>query len=145
LDIESYLYEYQRATQDKERLLVELERVRARYEDAYDRQSQTIRYDLARVKKPAEMSVVERAAILIIDDLRGEVDAIERELEKANTTIRSLKKLIECLGWMEKNYIRMKYFEGRSNEYMTKNLKCSERTLGLLKNSALNKLEKEIN
>ncbi|MDD5086114.1 MAG: hypothetical protein PHE61_08830 [Candidatus Omnitrophica bacterium] len=97
--------------------------MRARYQDAYDRQSTTVRYDLARVKKPAEMSVVERAAIIIIDDMRGELDAIERELEKANNTIKTLDKLLDCLGWMEKNYIRMKYFEGRSNEYITKHLK----------------------
>ncbi len=145
-DTEIYLYKYLDAKKEIARLLNDLDGVKARYESAYERPNMATNYSLARVKKPAEMSVVERTVILIVDGLRAEVEAVEGKLKEARYTIDMIEHTVKLAGLdgREREYVRLRYFEGRSAESTAIKMGISERTRDGVRNSALGKLDRAL-
>jgi predicted DNA-binding protein (UPF0251 family) len=88
-------------------------------------------------------SPVERAAILMVDQLSAEVKSIEKRIGEERRAMAHIEEVVKAanLSIKETELVRMRYFEHRSLEACAQRLYNSASTCWRIKNGALIKIK----
>ncbi|MGI5919802.1 MAG: hypothetical protein ACOX8N_09180 [Christensenellales bacterium] len=146
-NVEMFLRDYWHAKRSIGRLKLALTEACA----AYERGAADVRCtsSLQRVgrKRSGGESAVERAAILLVDELGAEVKAIEKRLMDERRTIAHIEAVVAAasLHQQEMEYVRARYFDNLSVEAVAQRMYCSTVTCWRLKKSALEKIGAVLN
>lgn len=142
--IEKYLSEYHDAMRDLRRLQKELIAATRAYKDGV---SLFPGHDFTAMKaknKPITDPTA-RAALLLADTLGADVERIEHAIIGQRAIIAAITALVNAAGltWLEREYVRLRYWEGRSAANTMMRMEQAERTYYRIRQSALDKLEKK--
>ncbi len=141
-DIEMYLRDYWHARRSIGRLMHDL--TEARY--AYEKCASDIPLSGGVVrtsgKRRGGASPVERAAVLLADQLGAELKSIERRLNEERAAVERIEAVVRRagLGAAEAGYVRLRYFENRRVEETAQKLFCSVASCGRIRLTALRKI-----
>jgi len=142
--LERYLREYWFAKKSVGRLLIELSLAKHAYEESYSFVAISGDYERIKIKEKKNISSVELAAIVIVDEYKAAVMSIEKrivcERKKAQAIEESVDKV--RLNAREAEYVRLRYFENKSARTVAQRLYCSSATCGRIRQSALRKIGK---
>ena len=125
-------------------LMIDLTLAEGAYRRSYDDVALTCDYEKLRTREKRFLSPVERAAIIVVDNYRAEVESIERRLIRERSKAALVEKTVKDAGLSarEAAYVRLRYFENRSVTSVAQRLYCSAATCGRLRESALKKIER---
>ncbi len=143
-DVERLLLDHWHAKRSIGRLMLELSEAKR----AYELGAGSLPSSLGRLREGGRTqrsggSPVERAAILLVDQLAAEVKAIEKRLEQERRAMAQVEETVKAAGLSvrEADFVRLRYFENRSLEAAAQRLYCSTTTCWRIKNSALTKIK----
>ena len=142
-DVERLLLDYWHAKRCVGRLMLEL----AEAKRAYEMGAADLPSSLGHLREGTRQrgcgSPVERAAILLADQLAAEVKAIEKRLEQERRAMADVEAVVKAAGLevREAELVRLRYFENRSLEAAAQRLYCSATTCWRIKNGALKKIK----
>ena len=144
-DVEMILRDYWHAKRSVGRLMLQLSEAQRAYEMGVGDLPSSL--DLGRTagrqRRGSGSSPVERAAILLVDQLWAEVKSIERRLEEERRAMARIEEAVKAAGLSvrETEFVRLRYFENRSLEAAAQRLYCSATTCWRIKNAALKKIK----
>jgi DNA-directed RNA polymerase specialized sigma subunit len=141
-DVEMYLRDYWHARRSIGRLMLRLTEVRAAYAAGVAEMRSTGGIVKLGDKQYSGTSSVERAAMLLVDELGAEVKSIEKRLADERRTMADIETVVASAG-LRKNeleVVRARYFENLSLEAAAQRLYCSKATCWRVKNAALSKI-----
>jgi predicted DNA-binding protein (UPF0251 family) len=146
-DVEMFLRDYWHAKRSIGRLKLALTEARAAYERGAADVRCTSRLEHSGRKRSGGESAVERAAILLVDELGAEVKSIEKRLMDERRMIAHIEAVMAAaaLHQQEMEYVRARYFENLSVEAVAQRMYCSTVTCWRLKKSALGKISAVLN
>lgn len=145
-DIERYLKDHMYAKRSIGRLMLDLGLAKSKYEQSYEHVGVSCNYKQVKTgERRQHVSPVEWSAVLIVDHFRAEVESIERRLSEERQKVEMIEQMVKSavLDAQESEYVRLRYFEGRSVQAIAQRLYCSVATCGRIRERALGKLEKE--
>lgn len=142
-DVEMFLRDYWHAKRSIGRLMLELSEAKR----AYELGAGSLPSSLGMVREGSRQrrggSPVERAAILLVDQLSAEVKSIEKRLDEERRAMAHIEAVVDAAGLSlrETEFVRLRYYENRSLEAAAQRLYCSSTTCWRIKNGALKKIE----
>ena len=141
-DMERYLRDYWHASRSIGRLMFDLAEARHAYEQCASDMPVSGGVVRANGKRRGGTSPVERAAVLLADQMGAELKSIERRLTQERQTIARIEALVYAAGLSaaESGYVRLRYFENRSVEEAAQKLFCSVSSCGRIRQAALRKI-----
>ncbi|MCK9480038.1 MAG: hypothetical protein M0R40_11160 [Firmicutes bacterium] len=143
-ETERYLYSYNYAIKEKTRLIKALEALRVQYtnyEAQYPCGLTALRNRATReVKRPTE-----QAAIYLVDHLSADIQKLNDSIRNETLKLSAIENLVDSAGLngREREYVRLKYYEGKSREYIAMQWCKSVETVSLTRRSALEKIERK--
>ena len=140
-ELENYLSGYSAHIRTIKRLENELRSAKDIYNNAVGLSPPVltlVKTDTKRIHKPTE-----DAAIALVHSLGAEVERVKRLLQTERLELMAIENLVNAsaLNGREREYVILKYYEGRSNEYMSGKMYCSVKTLGRTREGLLKKIE----
>lgn len=141
-NVEMFLRDYWHAKRSIGRLRLALTEARAAYERGAADVRCTSSLKCSGRKRSGGESAVERAAILLVDELGAEVKSIEKRLMDERRTIANIEAVVAAaaLHHQEMEYVRARYFDNLSVEAVAQRMFCSTVTCWRLKKSSLGKI-----
>ncbi len=141
--VERYLTEYWYAKKSIGRLMIDLSLANHVYEQSYSYVHISGNYERIRTKEKKNLSSVELAAVIILDERKAEIRSIEKRLTEERKRITDIENTVEKarLCARETDYVRLRYFEKNSAETVAQRLFCSAATCGRIRQSAVKKIE----
>ena len=144
-DVEMFLRDYWHARRSVGRLMHDLKEAQAAYKlGASNLPTSSGGRVGAGGKRYSGTSPVERAALLLVDQLGAEVRSIEQRLMEERRTMAHIETVVEAarLSVKELDFVRLRYMENHSVQATAQRLFCSPATCWRLKNAALDKISK---
>jgi DNA-directed RNA polymerase specialized sigma subunit len=88
-------------------------------------------------------SVVERACIIITDQMSEDIIDIQQNIERERRVMREIENALDRAGLdsYERRYVRLRYFQNLSTIAVEKKLYCSNTTAWRIRTRALKKVE----
>ena len=141
-DLEQYLFGYTTHLRSIQELQYELIAAKRVYDDAVGLSPPVltiVKSDARKIHNPTM-----DAGIMLAEDLGAEVQRIGHALDIERMQLSAIENLVDGspLNAKERAYVRYRYYEGRSNEYMCGKMYCSVPTLLRIRLKALGKIEK---
>lgn len=142
-DVEMFLRDYWHAKRSVGRLMLQLSEAQRAYEMGVGDLPSSLGMERAGGRQRRGGSPVERAAILLVDQLWAEVKSIEKRLEEERRAMARIEETVRAAGLSvrEAEFVRLRYFENRSLEAAAQRLYCSATTCWRIKNGALKKIK----
>ena len=142
-DTERFLLDYWHARRCVGRLMLELSEAKRAYELGAGGLPSSLGHLREGSKQRSGASPVERAAILLVDQLAAEVKAIEKRLEQERRAMAQVEQAVRTAGLTvrEAEFVRLRYFENRTLEASAQRLYCSSTTCWRIKNGARKKIK----
>lgn len=141
-DVEMFLRDHWHARRSVGRLMNELTLARQAYEDRASNVATAGVLMRPGGKGYGGTSSVERAAVLMVDQLAAEVKSIEQRLGAERRTLARIERVVAAaaLSCQEAQYVRLRYFENKSVQATSQRLFCSPATSWRIKLAALKKI-----
>lgn len=145
-NVERYLAEHWYATRSIGRLLIDLSLAKHVYEESYSFVSVSGDYERIKTKEKKNISSVELAAVIILDEHKAQIKSIEKRLLEERKKKEEIEQAVAQarLSGREVEYVRLRYFDKKGVETVAQRLYCSAATCGRLRKSALSKIGKVI-
>lgn len=142
-EAERFLRDYSYAKRNIGRLMLDLSTARQAYEQSLESVPVSSGFVRAGGGHRAGQSPVEKAAVLAVDQFHAEVLSIEKRLRQERQTLDNIEQTVSRAGLTapEAEYVRLRYFEGKSVEAAAQRLFCSVATCGRLRVAVLRKVE----
>jgi len=141
-NVEMFLRDYWQARRSVARLIQELKEAQTAYE--LGAASLPSSGGMVRMgdRQYSGTSSVERAAMLLVDELGAEVKAIEKRLAQERQAMAYIEAMVGSAGLrkQEMEFIRLRYFENLGVEAVAQRMFCSLSTCWRLKKRAIAKI-----
>jgi predicted DNA-binding protein (UPF0251 family) len=147
INAEMFLRDYWQAKRSIGRLMLELTEARAAYELGASNMRTSGGLVRLGPKRTGGESAVERAAILLTDELGAEVKSIEKRLADERQTMARVESVVAMAALQKKetDYVRARYFDNLSVTAVAQRIYCSTVTCWRLKTSSLEKISAVLN
>lgn len=142
-DTEKFLSEYQGFISEKRQLMNQLDALRRQY-DTYEPE---YRSGMTALKNKSEKTVtrpVEKAVIYLVDHINADIEETNNKIRPLTVSISCIDSLIMSAGLTtrERQYVRLRYLEGRSVTSISMMMGLSFAELTRTRKKALDKIEK---
>lgn len=141
-DAENQLKAYYDATREKRDAIKDLDAAVAAYKSRYDGLYPSGNLSAVRTKTKSISDPTARTVMLIIQTCQADIDKAESRLAKAKRDIDRIERIVDSAKLIrrEREYIRIRYFEGHSAESTAIKMEVSYRTSATIRIDALTKV-----
>lgn len=141
--IENELMEYYYATKEKKRLMIDLDRSQAEYDDRYEDLYGQRDYEKPNVQNGHTSDTVPYAAIALLA-VKDDTKKYKKRISQANCTIERITTLVAMarLTGDEREYVRLRHFEGLEASQVLKKMHIASSTCARYRATALDKIRR---